>query len=878
MTFILDAQSDKPVRIFQMDDSTPLQDYSPNNGTATNSATPPSHPALVKGASYAPVYDNDITASYDCPVFIQGKESSPFTLESWVYPVEATGGTQLLTNGDFETNTTGWSTAFSTVLSADSAWSDTGTKALKITPDGTNNDSFAEYTSWPQLAENETYVIEATVRITAAQTGTLFALARSIQVFQDPGGLSFTATAPNVAGVYRLKVTFTTPLLAAVTRFRVYNGSSKVAEPIWWDNIVVYRKTKTNRCINPSFETNTTNFGTNQAAISSSNDWSAEGTQSMKIVPDASGIDSFGFLTTSITLVRGRTYTVSATVKIPKVLTGSLSTHACCIDIWNGDFSTLYESTQPASLIPGVYRVSVTFTVPGSGNNTYQFRFYNGSNAATDIVYWDAITIEDSLALSPYYDGDYENAVWTGTAQNSTSVLTLNPYGPQAVLSHETFLDGLTLDGTVARFTTKYKNSPDATCSYDLQTISAAHVVGVHSESKNSLYVNGVLVDEFALTTAQQADSYMSPATTVGTGMSNSNQSVAVNGVAFYSRALSADAVARHFTTGRTLPQPVDIVPAYAGDYIPLSLGNSNLFLDQWTQTADDWNLGVYDNTAVYKDQLVPTADSTGVSVAGAWYKSVGLESSNATTVYGVQLSWDGVGATVQVSLDGVTWETVTRGKNCTTVPAGTTTSGKVLQIRITFPGGTLNDESYVDNLNVVGLTTAASLEIAGRTITSTLAHPEREHDFAEYSDHYGIEIDAGGTVVISADALGASVARTLEVFIKRQGANPTLSMTGTNYINGATGSATLIDGQWALMHIVAGADVTGTITINGPCQVGYVGIYDTALSAGTIAAIYSDYVGTDAPRVADASVISVAESTNAANIYQHDWSIAASG
>lgn len=452
--------------------------------------------------------------------------------------------------------------------------------------------------------------------------------------------------------------------------------------------------------------------------------------------------------------------------------------------------------------------------------------------------------------------------------------------GDQKVMSHSDQYDGIVINGTVIKFITKYTTAPISTCSYDMQIPQACHIVGVHTESKNSLFVNGLLVDEQILTDVQQADTYASSSTsTLVSGTTAATQSVAINGVALYTVALGQEVIARHFATGRATPSPDNIVPAYAGDFIPMSLGNATLFLDQWIQTADDWNMGNYDNTAVYKDRLVPTSDQTGLSVLGAWYKAISLESSNFATVYGVQLNWDGNGATVQVSIDGTTWETVKRGINCTTVPSGTTTSGKVLQIRITFPGGTVNDESFVDNLNVVGLTSALSNVTSGRTVTFTTAHPERDYPFTAYSDNYGVEIDSGGTAVISADALGASVARTLEVLIKRQGStNPTISMTGTTYINGASGSATLLDGQWELMHVVAASDVTGTITINGPCQVGYVGIYDTALSAATVAAIYSDYVGTDAPRIPDASVISVAESVNAANIYQHDWTITASG
>lgn len=450
----------------------------------------------------------------------------------------------------------------------------------------------------------------------------------------------------------------------------------------------------------------------------------------------------------------------------------------------------------------------------------------------------------------------------------------------QQLLGNSGQMDGLTIKGTVVSFVTKFTSTGEARCSFDLQIPQAFSAYGVHTDTKNILYVNGVVVAETVITQAQAADTYASTSANFICGTTSGTAKVAVNGIAYYPYALSPEAIARQHATGRSAPEPQDVVLTNFGDYLPLDLSNNYRFIDQVIDTEEEWNYGVFDNTDVVSDQLVPTQDATGTSVASRWYYSVDLAATaNVTTVYGFQLDWDGVGATVAVSLDGTTWENVTRGVNCTTIPSGTTTAGKVLQVRVTFPGGILNDTSYVKSLNLIGIRQAASIVTSGRTITPTGASPEREYNFLQYHENDGIWIPSGATVLISADALGASVTRTIELLIKRTGGtNPTLSLTGTNYINGAAGSATLVDGQWVLWHVVLAADSSAALTITGPAQVSYVGVYDYALTAGQVAAIYADYVGTDAPRIADASVINVSESASAANIYAHDWAISASG
>ena len=448
----------------------------------------------------------------------------------------------------------------------------------------------------------------------------------------------------------------------------------------------------------------------------------------------------------------------------------------------------------------------------------------------------------------------------------------------QQILGNSAQLDGLTISGTTVSFVTKYLTAPEARVSYDLQQLRAVNLVGVHTEDKNSLYVDGVLVAEVSLTEEQQADDFAPTSSNLNITSTATGTALAVNAIGIYGSALLQESITRHYNIGRNLPNGAEVIGAFFGDRIALSLNNANLFLDQWWSTREEWEAADLQNVAVLNDQLVPQFDGD-TSIAGEWVDTFAIGSAGATSIYGVSFNWDGIGAVVEVSLDDVTWETVERGKNVAMIPAGFDPTDEVLMVRVSFPGGIVGDTSYLDNLNAVGVISGVSPVMAGRTVTLTNATAEREYDPLAMHENWGVEIATGGNVTISADtSVDASPTRTLEMWVKRTSTTaPTFSVTGTTYINGEVG-ATLPINQWSLVHIVAAADVATDVVITGPAQVGQVGIYDTALSAATIEAVYAEYVGTNILSVGDNSVLSVTNSTPPVKIYAHDWSIQSSG
>ena len=524
-------------------------------------------------------------------------------------------------------------------------------------------------------------------------------------------------------------------------------------------------------------------------------------------------------------------------------------------------------------------------------DDTTPLQDYSGYNATA------TITGGTPFAVPPFVKGASYAPVFTSTitaAYNSQvfkknleeEPFTLGAWfrvvsgaSEQQVLGNPGQLDGITVNGTTIYFVTKYTTAPEARCSYDIGQTRAVCVFGVHTENKNSLYVNGELVDEVTLTDVQQADTFASTGTQLATGATAGAQNLAVNNIAMYGQALTADSIKRQYAAGTDVPTAADVVQVMGGDLIPVTLSNAVVFLDQKWTTATDWNTGQQFNVVVANDQLAPQFQA-GNSIAGKWLTNFNLGAAGVSSIYGVVVNWEGQGATVEVSLDGTTWETVTRGAKCTTVSSGMDPTDKILHVRVSFPGGIPDDPAYVDNLNIVGITSGVSNTVAGRTVTFVNSTPKRDYPPLVRHDNWGADLATGGTITVSADTSAeASPIRTVEVWVKRTSAtNITISASGTVYQNGVANASALTQNQWTLFHVVAAANITGTLTVTGPGQIGHIAVYPTALTAGDIAKIYAAYSANNAQRITDASIISVTEVAAPVSIYAHDWTIKSAG
>lgn len=481
--------------------------------------------------------------------------------------------------------------------------------------------------------------------------------------------------------------------------------------------------------------------------------------------------------------------------------------------------------------------------------------------------------------------GEYSSNVFKQGSEREPFTLAavfrvINGTGETQVLGNSGQMDGITVAGNTVNFVTKYTTAPEARCSYTLDHAQTIDVKAIHTESKNSLYVNGVLVDEVTLTEAQQADTFASTSTNLMSGSSSGTQTIAVNAVAYYAYALSGLSIARQRRSSLNIALPDTISKAFGGTTAPLTTDQIPVFLTQTWNDKEDWNFGSLSNVAVVDNLLVPQF-SGDTSIPGYWYDSIALDAADSASIYGVVLDWEGYGVTIEVSLTGTSWTPATKGNKLSIIAPGYNPTDKVLLVRAFFPGGVVNDEAYLSSLRAVGMLSDTTNKVFGRTVTFSSATPNNEAQPLELREDWGARVDAGGSLTISPDATTSPLPiRTIELWVKPTiTAAVTMGTTGTtNYQNGVASSTTLTENRWVVYHRVLTSDLTGSLTIDVPGQVGRVVLYPTALSAQEVADIYGAYTGTNSKRVTDSSAIGITESPEAAEIYAFDWSITGAG
>lgn len=447
--------------------------------------------------------------------------------------------------------------------------------------------------------------------------------------------------------------------------------------------------------------------------------------------------------------------------------------------------------------------------------------------------------------------------------------------GNQQILSNLGTTDGLWFNGNTLYFTTAYASTGTATCSYVIPVGQEIDAVGVHTETKNMLFVNGELVDEVDILDTQQADVYVSAATGALYAGRLGTYNLLINSVAIYPRALKNDEVASMYLDNHQV-SVVDPIAAYVGEDIPISDKSRPAFLNPSWTTADDWNSADLFHCFVDGDVLRPESIN-GSTMAGTWKDYVFLyNGTTISTIDSLNLWWTGLNVTVQISVDNSTWETVTRGVNVTTIPSGYNPTNKTLYLRVTFMAG--QTDAYIEDLEIRAYTSNNYQQPSGRVITWT--NPAVTLPYYEpylLREDWGTKV-LGGALDIGTDTSSAlpMTVKTVEVWIKQLTASaPTLSTnltTGsTVYTNGQAGS-TIRRGEWNVQHYTKSAGFTGNINFSGQVQIGRVVIYDTALSSTQVANVVSNYLGTLISNRSSAGTLTIAEHSPAVMVYAHDW------
>lgn len=421
----------------------------------------------------------------------------------------------------------------------------------------------------------------------------------------------------------------------------------------------------------------------------------------------------------------------------------------------------------------------------------------------------DAYMYVDDIRIVPgaepptdYFDGDTYGALWAGTPHASSSVMPAST-GPQQVLSHDSFYDGLSIDGTVIKFSTEYLTAPAAECTYDLQERKLAHVVGQHTKDRNELWVNGVLVDSVELTEDQITDDYIATDGYLYCGGTDSSSGVAVNGVAIY-KSMSGLDIERNYLAGTDSLGQDTVTTQYGG--IPLEFDNSHadLFISEVWDSEEEFNNGSVDNVTVTDEGLLPAYES-GISVAGSWINSIPLDVGGDTSIYGVYIEWVGNDISVETSLDGSTWTPHVSGDPVAAITEGFDPTNQDLQVRVNFSGGLEDDPAYLTSLSVIGIRTGVIESISGRDLTlSGQAMVRNGHGISLYRDDTGIDLNGGSVSVgndTNDDVLGM---RAVEFWIKPESSNVNFYQGQAMYVNGVA-TTELPVGKWSLVHIDLG-------------------------------------------------------------------------
>lgn len=449
----------------------------------------------------------------------------------------------------------------------------------------------------------------------------------------------------------------------------------------------------------------------------------------------------------------------------------------------------------------------------------------------------------------------------------------------QQILGNDAQMDGLVIEGNRISFVTKYATTGEARASYFLHRVEAVHVVGVHTRKKNILIVNGEVVDEVAITEEQQSDTYVATSNNFRSGTTLGTQKIAVGAFGIYAYAMESTIARRHYRAGLSTIETDDIANINNGEVVETSIENANVMFDYVWDDEADWHNSISYSALIENNELRPQ-QIDGVSTYSEWIDSIYLGVTGLTSMYAVTIDWIGEGATVEVSLDGDTWTAVAKNTRIGLIENGFDPTDKNLLVRVSFAGNITDDESVVSMLRITGFSANSTPTKYGRILIFNDGFQESEYSSKKLVSSWGASIQSGGSLVVTQDiSVESKPLRSFSIWIKPTGITmPTISVSGTTYVNGEPSPLSFMNGEWQLIHVVLAADNYDGFTITGPAQVGPVTVYPTALTASDVANAYNALFLLDSLVVTADSSIQVLDSLIPVDIYAHEWAIQASG
>lgn len=204
----------------------------------------------------------------------------------------------------------------------------------------------------------------------------------------------------------------------------------------------------------PDFEATTyTGVGSAGVTIAKDTSWFNYGSRSIKITPQAGNNGSAAYPTaglgTAASIDRlgigvissggsgpGIAFTISATIRLSAAQTSTnLNTLARRIVVGikdsTGTDNLDFARSAQAPNTPGIYRLSVTFTVKTSDQNVC-VRLFNGSDLVSDVVWWDSLLVESGTTTGvwsetlagTYTGGKAIRATYASSTTTSSGVLS----------------------------------------------------------------------------------------------------------------------------------------------------------------------------------------------------------------------------------------------------------------------------------------------------------------------------------------------------------------------------------------------------------------------------------------------------------------------
>ncbi len=167
-----------------------------------------------------------------------------------------------------------------------------------------------------------------------------------------------------------------------------------------------------------------------------STQWAKSGARSVRISPTGGSTGTrYRLSGYNLSVFQaGKTYTVLATLRMDRPLTGTIG--AFTRNIW---FQTSTGagsvSTTPSPNEAGVYEHRLTFTVPESGVTWATVILNNGATVGNGDVWWDDLLVVEGTYLGPYFDGSnlpadadlsIDRVSWAGAEDASQSILERN--------------------------------------------------------------------------------------------------------------------------------------------------------------------------------------------------------------------------------------------------------------------------------------------------------------------------------------------------------------------------------------------------------------------------------------------------------------------